>query len=253
VIIADQPSSVIDYARTLGVDVPVLLRSLRSRGLNFASNSRIDLPVMRSLAFEFKCYPAKDEDEHAALSTDENDGESEEEQEAYPPAESAASTISTRPIHSSKPLLAERPALPPGSRIETAKRKALDLFSAENKPTNKRTTAPPSEVFGSLSKILDQKLSPKDDGPGQFSAAASLGDFSNQIPVGDPDDLKLIIIKPPILVPELAAKLGLKPFNVMAALIKLSVFPAPNQPLDPAVAEKICKMHGFTFKTKNRP
>ncbi len=52
----------------------------------------------------------------------------------------------------------------------------------------------------------------------------------------------LIVIKPPILVPDLAARLGLKPFNVMADLIKLGVFPAPNQPLEPEVAAQVCEI-----------
>jgi translation initiation factor IF-2 len=60
------------------------------------------------------------------------------------------------------------------------------------------------------------------------------------------------VIKPPILVPDLAARLGLKPFNVMADLIKLGVFPAPNQPLEPEVAAQVCEIHGFTFERERR-
>jgi translation initiation factor IF-2 len=54
-----------------------------------------------------------------------------------------------------------------------------------------------------------------------------------------PVDSKLIVIKPPILVPELASRLGLKPFNIMADLIKLGVFPAPNQPLEHFVSIRV--------------
>jgi translation initiation factor IF-2 len=54
------------------------------------------------------------------------------------------------------------------------------------------------------------------------------------------------------MVPELAARLGLKPFNIMADLIKIGVFPAPNQPLEPDVAAKICEIHGFTFEREKR-
>ncbi|MBJ7285879.1 MAG: translation initiation factor IF-2, partial [Akkermansiaceae bacterium] len=66
------------------------------------------------------------------------------------------------------------------------------------------------------------------------------------------DDPKLIIIKPPILIPALAARLGLKPFNIMADLIKIGVFPAPNQPLEPEIAAKICEIHGFVFEREKR-
>jgi translation initiation factor IF-2 len=63
----------------------------------------------------------------------------------------------------------------------------------------------------------------------------------------------LIVIKPPILVSELAAQMELKPFNIMADLIKIGVFPAPNQPLDPRVASRVCELHGFTLKLQKHP
>lgn len=57
-----------------------------------------------------------------------------------------------------------------------------------------------------------------------------------------------IHIKPPILVPDLAARLGLKGFQVLGDLIKLGVFPAPGQPLEPSVAAKVCTIHGFCLQ-----
>ena len=38
----------------------------------------------------------------------------------------------------------------------------------------------------------------------------------------------------------------------MADLIKLGVFPAPNQPLEPDIAAKVCEIHGFTFEREKR-
>ncbi len=81
-------------------------------------------------------------------------------------------------------------------------------------------------------------------------------DQTNQVPPNklkpnfkvESDDLKLIIIEPPILIPDLAARLGLLPFNIMADLIKIGVFPAPNQPLEPEIAAQICEVHGFIFE-----
>jgi translation initiation factor IF-2 len=35
-------------------------------------------------------------------------------------------------------------------------------------------------------------------------------------------------------------------------LIKLGVFPAPNQPLEPEIAAKVCEIHGFTFEREKR-
>jgi translation initiation factor IF-2 len=61
-----------------------------------------------------------------------------------------------------------------------------------------------------------------------------------------------ISIKPPIIVSELAARMGLKPFVLLADLIKLQVFVAPNQAIEPDVAAKVCEAHGFYFEREKR-
>jgi translation initiation factor IF-2 len=146
-------------------------------------------------------------------------------------------------------------AAPSPSVIESAKRQALDLFAEEKKPKIRKSARPAKAVLGSISKILDR------DDPAMVKApeavpvpppAAAVGEDDAPPAGNDSGDPKLIVIKPPILVPELAARLGLKPFNIMADLIKISVFPAPNQPLEPDVAAKVCEMHGFTFEREKR-
>jgi translation initiation factor IF-2 len=145
------------------------------------------------------------------------------------------------------------PAAP--SKLDKAKSEALDLFSEEKKPKVRKTKLTPGTVLGSISKILDQDdpnlvVAPEPIRPAPAAPAAiAAADSTDEEP---PDDPKLIVIKPPILVPELAARLGLKPFNVMADLIKLGVFPAPNQPLEPEIAAKVCEIHGFTFEREKR-
>ena len=139
------------------------------------------------------------------------------------------------------------------SKLEAAKANALDLFAEDQKPKVRKKAADGKNVLGSISKVLEKK----DEDPNlvsgqdmaQVPAAAAQGETEVS---GDPDDPKLIIIKPPILVPDLAARLGLKPFNVMADLIKLGVFPAPNQPLEPDIAAQVCEIHGFTFEREKR-
>ena len=134
------------------------------------------------------------------------------------------------------------------SKVEKAKADALDLFAEEEKPKVRKKAKEGKNVIGSISKILDKKdpelvkdqvVSPVSE-PVQDVGATDDEDV-------DSDDPKLIVIKPPILVPDLAARLGLKPFEVMADLIKIGVFPAPNQPLEPEVAAQVCDLHGFVF------
>jgi translation initiation factor IF-2 len=149
-------------------------------------------------------------------------------------------------------------AAPQPSKLEKAKSEALDLFSEEKKPKVRKVGAAPKAVLGSISKILER------DDPAMVKAAAvapvpapvetpaaEVVEVASA-PEEEVRDPKLIVIKPPILVPELAARLGLKPFNIMADLIKIGVFPAPNQPLEPDIAAKICEAHGFTFEREKR-
>jgi translation initiation factor IF-2 len=151
------------------------------------------------------------------------------------------------------------------SKLDQAKSDALDLFSEEKKPKTRKPAAPGKNVLGSISKILAREdlamvaepVTSPDPAPAPAVAPVEQVEVvSTPAPVIPeeeiPDDPKLIVIKPPILIPELAARLGLKPFNIMADLIKCGVFPAPNQPLEPEVAAKICEIHGFTFEREKR-
>ena len=65
-------------------------------------------------------------------------------------------------------------------------------------------------------------------------------------------DEKIIHIKPPIIVKELAAQLGLKPFQLISELMDLNIFAAINMTIDPEVASNVCKKHGFVFEKEKR-
>ncbi len=148
---------------------------------------------------------------------------------------------------------AEAAAAP--SKVEAAKANALDLFAEEQKPKVRKKAPAGKKVIGSISKILDKDEEDPNLVTGQDIAQVAASDVSNE--AGEDgefssDDPKLIVIKPPILVPELASRLGLKPYEVMADLIKLGVFPAPNQPIEPEVAAQVCEIHGFTFEREKR-
>ena len=151
----------------------------------------------------------------------------------------------------------EAEVVPPApSVLDAQKANALDLFADEKKPKVRKTARTGKAVIGTISKLLDQE---DESAVKAAEIPAAPVAAALPVPVADDadaseahDDPKLIVIKPPILIPALAARLGLKPFNIMADLIKIGVFPAPNQPLEPEVAAKICEIHGFTFEREKR-
>jgi translation initiation factor IF-2 len=162
-----------------------------------------------------------------------------------------------------KRLIAEPPPPVPDlpSALDLAKRDALDLFAEDKRPKVRKTTG---NVLPAISKLLGEEEPaatpgkpvipppPVESPPDAAADAAAPPPADEEAEEDLSDDPRLIVIRPPILVPELAARLGLKAFNIMADLIKLSVFPAPNQPLEPEIAAKICEAHGFIFERERR-
>jgi len=66
------------------------------------------------------------------------------------------------------------------------------------------------------------------------------------------DESKIIQMKPPIQVRDLATKLNLKPFQLIHELMEMNVFATLNQNIEETVAKKICEKRGFTFMAEKR-
>ncbi len=83
------------------------------------------------------------------------------------------------------------------------------------------------------------------------------GPAQPQRPAGPPKpqlnvDAPTIQLRPPIVVRELAEKMGRKPFQVIADLMQMGVFATVTQTIDPEVAVKVCAKNGFRFETEKR-
>ena len=63
---------------------------------------------------------------------------------------------------------------------------------------------------------------------------------------------KIILIKPPIVVKQLAAELGLKPHQLIAELMTHNIFANMNQTIEPDIASKIAENHGFVLEKERR-
>ncbi|MDG0995161.1 MAG: translation initiation factor IF-2 [Akkermansiaceae bacterium] len=136
------------------------------------------------------------------------------------------------------------------------KKEALDIFEEEDgekKTSVVRKKGGVKKDLPTISKLLDNK----DDEiglskPAAESESASDDNSSEGDQAGAVMEGNIITIKPPIIVSALADLMNLKPFQLMADLIKLEVFVAPHQAIEPDIAEKLCEMHGFTFEREKR-
>jgi translation initiation factor IF-2 len=62
----------------------------------------------------------------------------------------------------------------------------------------------------------------------------------------------VILIKPPIVVKQLATELGLKPHQLIAELMNYNIFANVNQTIEPDIASKIAENHGFVLEKERR-
>ena len=70
-------------------------------------------------------------------------------------------------------------------------------------------------------------------------------------PEGEPQ--KVIHIKPPIIVKELATQLGLKTHVLIRELMDFNIFASgPQQTVESDIASQICQKHGFVFEMERR-
>lgn len=59
-------------------------------------------------------------------------------------------------------------------------------------------------------------------------------------------------IKPPIVVKDFAARLGMKPFRLISELMEMGIFSSMNQTIEEDVAAKLADLHGFELDVRHR-
>ncbi len=75
---------------------------------------------------------------------------------------------------------------------------------------------------------------------------------ATSVTVTEEGGVKIIHLKPPIIVRDFAVALGLKPFKLISELMELSIFASMNQSIDESVATKLAEKHGFLLEIKHR-
>jgi translation initiation factor IF-2 len=128
----------------------------------------------------------------------------------------------------------KRDVLPPISRIRTS----LETPPTPPKPAPPTKGAPAESVTIEAPTAADAKTTPD-----ATAAAPAEEDAAAQ---------KVILIKPPIVVKQLATELGLKPHQLIAELMNYNIFANINQTIEPDIASKIAENHGFVLEKERR-
>ncbi len=127
----------------------------------------------------------------------------------------------------------------------------------EAEGTTKRQILPPiSRIRGAQESItpIGPITSPKPEPPAPPPpAAVAPEEEAVAAPEGDDKAQKIIHIKPPIIVKELAVQLGVKNFQLIKELMDdFNIFANPNVTVEPDIATQICAKHGFVFEMERR-
>ena len=65
-------------------------------------------------------------------------------------------------------------------------------------------------------------------------------------------DIKLLKIKPPIVVRDFATLINIKPFKLISELMELGIFASMNQTIEEHIAEDLASKHGYLLEVKHR-
>jgi translation initiation factor IF-2 len=130
----------------------------------------------------------------------------------------------------------------------------------DEKPKKVRKAAGPLEhrPFAALPRI--STLVGPEPAPAAVAPAAEPAESLPAAPTEDvataeegaKEEEKVVHIKPPIIVRDLAAALNIKPFVVIGDLMEMEIFVNINQALEPDIAAKVCTKHGYVFEKEKR-
>ena len=193
------------------------------------------------------------------------------------PAKDTKSAKTHAPVKVSKPAVAPAPEKPKTPPVPAAKARVEAAPKPVEPPKPKASGSKPVET---VSLIDERKPKPKRvEADGAVKRAAVLPPISrlrtpstpppvaSSPPAPKPEEppvpaeptsaepaveQKVIHIKPPIIVKELASQLGLKPHQLIAELMALNIFANVNQTVEPDIATQICQKHGFVFEMERR-
>ena len=136
------------------------------------------------------------------------------------------------------------PAAPtPVKAAPPVPRPVVDLIS-----TRSSTRAPQTSAAEASTPLA--ALTPAAPTPAPAAAPTPAPTANDAVPLPGAD--KVLHIKPPIVVRELAGHLGLKPFQLNKDLIEMNIFPSANQVLEQDVVMALCKKHGYTLEVERR-
>jgi len=170
------------------------------------------------------------------------------------PAKSRAGARNAAPAGVAEQAVAEIAA--PAKPVEKAD--VVDLLGPkEKKPRPTRAPGQSERLHVPISLILEASRPPEPvraPEPAPAPEPPPAGEAAAEAPTdGEPKtEEKVIHLKPPFTVKDLAEAMGVRHFNVIKDLIEFNIFAKGDHVIEPEIATKVCAKHGFTFEKEKR-
>jgi translation initiation factor IF-2 len=171
---------------------------------------------------------------------------------APPATRSAFTPITAKKPASPKPA----PAIPAPAPSPKPAVESVSLIDPQT-PKPKRPvsdTAATRSVLPPISRIRQPQttVAPEPPPPAPEASPPPADDRAEALEETE-DGRKIIHIKPPIIVKDLASQLGVKNFQLIKELMDdFKIFVNQNMTVEPEVATKVCENHGFVFEMERR-
>ena len=225
-------------SKEIGMDNKELIELLRSRGFEVkSSSSTIDNISAESIVEEFK------------KQTDTVSEEKVEEEVTKPSKEEVSKkTIPTGPIVRSADEINQsreksiKPSAQVGGNTKPPSPTPSRAIPPSAKPPSPRSVPP---------MVKDVSAPPKIPSEEKKAASSSIeGNVNDE--TESSEGVKVIHVKPPIVVRDFAVQLGLKPFKLISELMEIGIFASMNQTIEESVAIDLAKRHGLTLEVHHR-
>ncbi|MGC6455437.1 MAG: translation initiation factor IF-2 [Coraliomargaritaceae bacterium] len=254
-------------AKEIGMENKALLEILQSRGFAVKSvSSTIDNISAESLIEELK----PKEEPPQAVKTEEAQDQSEPEKPKGPVLPAGAIVKSVEILEQEKqaakeaaaPTPTPAPAKPAEKAPPAAPVKAAPPAAAPPKAPPAPQTTPPKASIPSAppsAVVPPRAVPPQPPRPpapsGQPPAEAAIPDHpvsSESENTEAAEELKVVHLKPPIIVRDFAVEIGLKPFKLISELMEMGIFASMNQTIEESTAHTLAERHGCRLEIHHR-
>ncbi len=158
-----------------------------------------------------------------------------------PRKKTAAAPVESAPIEAPTAPVETLSLIDP---VEKKPRRSKAASGFAGLPPLKKSIEPKAPAAPPPAPVVEEPAPPPAE-----SAPASEAPAPDAPAVEEP---KIIHLKPPIIVKDLAAAMGLKSFQLIHDLMEQNIFASINQSIEPDVVSKLCEKHGFVFEKERR-